>query len=119
MILTPLEQTAEKQVLLQKNGSSYREMGFPAERGIFLQNNALSGRNVVFGGHMAGNCTKLQEGFRVQEPRTLANFHKNLGICLMLSLCQSTRTHTHTHTPRVLEPPSNQRHDHSWFERER
>ena len=28
------------------------------------------------GRHMAGNHRKLQEGFRAQESRTLANFHK-------------------------------------------
>ena len=27
----------------------------------------------AFKGHIAGNCRKLQEGFRVQDSRTLAN----------------------------------------------
>ena len=30
-------------------------------------------------GHMAGNRRKLQEGFRAQETRALANFHKRFG----------------------------------------
>ena len=53
----------EKCTFLQKNA-------FPAEKCIFLQKNAL------FGGHVAGNRRNLQEGFRAQESRTLANFHK-------------------------------------------
>ena len=41
--------------------------------------NALSCRKMqFFVGHMAGNRRKLQESFRAQESRTLANFHKNL-----------------------------------------
>ena len=86
MILSPPEQTAEKWFFLAekcifptekcnflpKNAVSYRKMHFPAEKCAFLQKNA------VFGGwHMAGNRRKLQEGFRAQESRTLANFHKN------------------------------------------
>ena len=52
-------------------------MHFPAEKCIFLQKNALSCTKMRFsGGHMAGNRRKLQEGFRAQESRTLANFHK-------------------------------------------
>ena len=50
-------------------------MHFPAEKCTFLQKNA------VFGGHMAGNRRKLQEGFRAQESRTLATFHK-IGLTL-------------------------------------
>ena len=50
----------------------YQKMHFPAEKCTFLQKNA------VFRGHVAGNRRKLQEGFRAQESRTLANFHKNL-----------------------------------------
>ena len=67
-----------------------RKRGFPAERCSFLQKNALSYRKNALscrkmhfpsekctfgGGHMAGNRRKLQEGFRAQESRTLANFH--------------------------------------------
>ena len=52
-----------------------RKMRFPAEECSFLQKNAVLG-----GGHMAGNLRKSQEGFRAQESRTLANFHKTLGL---------------------------------------
>ena len=45
-------------------------MHFRAERCTFLQKNA------VCRGHKVGNRKKLQEGFRAQESRTLANFHK-------------------------------------------
>ena len=56
-------------------------MSFPAETCIFLQKNAfLAEKMAVFGGgHMAGNHRKFQEGFRAQESRTLANFHKIFG----------------------------------------
>ena len=49
-------------------------MHFPAaEECTFLQKNA------VLGGQMAGNRRKLQEGFRAEESRALANFHKTLA----------------------------------------
>ena len=48
-------------------------MTFPEEKCTFLQKNA------AFGGHIAGNRRKSQEGFRAQESRTLANFHKKFG----------------------------------------
>ena len=70
---------------LQKNAISYRKMHFPAEKCMFLQKHALSCRKMQFsggGGHMAGNRRKLQEGFRAQESRALANFHKR--VCTLL-----------------------------------
>ena len=55
-------------------------MPFPTEKCTFLQKNALSRRKMWWsGGHMAGNRRKFQEGFRAQESRTLANFHKIWG----------------------------------------
>ena len=65
----------EKCNFLPKNALSCRKMHFPAEKCTFLQKNA------AFSGHMAGNRRKLQEGFRAQESRTLANFHKNYYAC--------------------------------------
>ena len=41
------------------------------EHALFLQKIA------VFRGHLAGDRMKLQEGFRAQESRALAKFHKN------------------------------------------
>ena len=64
MILNPPEKTAEKCLFPQKNA--------------------------VLGGHIAGNHTKLQEGFRAQESRTLANFHK---ISASKSCSSETRDH--------------------------
>ena len=69
---------------LQKNGFSCRKIGFPAEKCTFLQKNALSCGKMQFpaekcsflGVHMAENRRKVHEGFRAQESRTLANFHK-------------------------------------------
>ena len=57
-----------------EKGFSCRKMRFPEEkkRSTFLLENA------AFGGHIAGNLRKSQEGFRAQESRTLANFHKNI-----------------------------------------
>ena len=70
---------AEIWVFLQTNAFSYRKMHFPAENCAFLWQNAVSCRKIRFwGGHMAGNRRRWQEGFRAQESRTLANFHKNL-----------------------------------------
>ena len=46
------------------------KMHFPAEKCGFLQKMHFSG------GHRAGNCRKLREGFWAQESRTLPNFHK-------------------------------------------
>ena len=57
---------AEKWILVQKNALSYRKMGLPAEKWILLQKNAVFGR-------------KSQEGFKDQESRTLASFHKNVS----------------------------------------
>ena len=72
MILSPPEHTAEIWVLLQKQkATSYRKMHFSAEKKCLLLQ-----KNAVFGGHVARNCRKLQEGFRAQESRTLGNFHK-------------------------------------------
>ena len=61
---------AAKCTFLQKNALSSRKMRFPAEKCTFLEKNA------AFGEPMAGNCRKLQDGFRAQESRTLANFYK-------------------------------------------
>ena len=58
-------------------------MHFPAEKCTFLQKNA------VFGGHMARNRRKLQEGFRAQESRTLANFHKMISEFIYLQNYES------------------------------
>ena len=60
----------EKCTFLQKNALSCRKKHFPAEKCTLLPKNASSV------GHMAGNHRKLQAGFRAQESRTLANFHK-------------------------------------------
>ena len=70
-----------KCIFLQKDTLSYRKMHFPAEKCTFLHKNA------VFGWHSTGNCRKLQEGFRAQESRTLANFHKN--FCDLRLRCPS------------------------------
>ena len=81
--LTPTSQSANLEFMnklpfmiasqskLQMNGFSCRRMHFPAEqKNIFL-------------GDMAGNLRKLQEGFKAQESKTLANnFHKQFGACL-------------------------------------
>ena len=69
-----------KCIFLQKNAFSCRKMHFPAEKRTFLQ------KNVVFGRHMAGNRRKLQEGFRAQESRTQANFHKIVALQFHLVL---------------------------------
>ena len=62
---------------LQKNTFSSRKMHFPADNRIFLQKKCIFvQKHAVLGGHIAGNRRKLQEGFRAQESRTLANFHK-------------------------------------------
>ena len=58
---------------LQKNAFSYRKMHFPAEKCIFLQKNALSCRKIRFSG---GTSQEIAGGFRAQESRTRANFHK-------------------------------------------
>ena len=50
-------------------------MGFPAEKGLFLQKNAVGG----------GHRRKPQEGFRAQESRALANFHKKNGRFVVLT----------------------------------
>ena len=62
-------------------------MGFPKERGNFLQEKCFFLQKMHFpaekmhfsGGLMAGNRRKPREGFRAQESRTLANFHKNIS----------------------------------------
>ena len=113
MILSPLEVNcrkigfpAEKCIFPQKNAVSYRKMRFPAEKCIFLLKNAFSCRKMRFsGGHMAGNRRKLQKGFRAQESRTLANFHK---ICVTF-LKRPRKTHpktcnqkTHFSSPQIF-----------------
>ena len=67
----------EKYTCLPKNAFSCRKMHFPAEK-------------CGFEGHIRGNRRRLQEGFRAQEARTLANFHK---------ICSATRrSHSHNHS---------------------
>ena len=69
-------------VFLQENAFSCRKMHFPIEKvRAFLHRKMRTflQKNVVFGGHITGNRRKSQEGFRAQESRTLANFHKNFG----------------------------------------
>ena len=61
---------AEKHIFLQKDALSCWKTPFPSEKCTFLQ------KNVAFGGHIAGNRKKSQDGFRAQESRTLANFYK-------------------------------------------
>ena len=64
----------------------YLAMHFPAKKKThLLQKNALSCRKMRFSGgqHIAGNRRKSQEGFRAQESRTLANFHKTVGSFLL------------------------------------
>ena len=51
---------------------------FPQKRSLFLQKNALSRRKMRLGGGGA-HGRKSQEGFRAQESRTLANFHKMIS----------------------------------------
>ena len=60
---------AENALFCRKRALSSRKMRFPAEKCTFLEKNA------AFGGHMAGNCRKLEDGFRAQESRALANFY--------------------------------------------
>ena len=100
MILNPQAWTAEKWVFMQK-------MHFPTEKFIFLHKNALSCKKnavscrkmhfpadhaVFWGAH----GRKPQEGFRAQESRTLASFHKkrNWGISdfaeIFLKFCPGT-----------------------------
>ena len=74
----------ERCISLQRSAFLYRKMHFPTEECTFLQTNAFPSeectflqKNMVFGGHAARNCRTLQEGFKAQESRTLANFHKN------------------------------------------
>ena len=63
----------EKCIFVQK-------MHFPTERCAFLQKNAFTCRKMRFwGGHMARDRRKSQEGLRAQESRTLANFHKRIS----------------------------------------
>ena len=76
---------AEKCVFFQRDALSCRKMPFPAEECTFLQTNA------VFRGHMAGNRRKLQEGFRAQESRALANFDKKQTACKSLLKHTSTQ----------------------------
>ena len=92
MILNPPEQTAEDWIFLQRKCSSptKKNCHILTEKCTFLQNRAFFflqkkkgtflQKNAFFffggGGHMAGNLRKLQEGFRAQESRTLANFYK-------------------------------------------
>ena len=54
------------------------KMHFPAAKCTFLEKNALSCRKMQLsgGGHRPGSCRKLQEGFKIQESRTLPNFQK-------------------------------------------
>ena len=59
-----------ERIFLQKSAFSYRNMHFPAEICLFLQQNCR-------------NCRKLQEGFRAQESGPLRKFHKNFrGLSL-------------------------------------
>ena len=74
--LTPQSKLQKNEFSCRKQALSHRKVHFPAEKCTFLHKNALScKKNAVFEGYIAGNCRKLQEGFRAQESRTLANFH--------------------------------------------
>ena len=59
-------------------------MQFPTEKCTFLQKNAFSCRKNANSCRkmrfLAGSRRKLQEGFRAQESRTLANFHKQISV---------------------------------------
>ena len=58
---------AEKYSFVQKMRLHREKMPFPAEKYTFLQKNAVFGM---------AHGRKPQEGFRAQESRALANFHK-------------------------------------------
>ena len=68
---------------------------FRAEKCTFLQ------KNVAFGGHMAGNHRKSQEGFRAQESRTLANFHKKIHAQSLVPGGQHTYTYMKMRAPSI------------------
>ena len=72
---------------LRKNDFSCRKCFFLQKNALscwkmpFLKKNALSCRKMRFsGGHIARNRRKSQEGFRAQESRTPANFHKTVFL---------------------------------------
>ena len=76
IILNPPEWTEKKGfpkercILLQKDAFSYRKMRFPAEKMPFPSEKC---------GFQVAHGRKPQEGFRAQESRTLANFHKRIS----------------------------------------
>ena len=51
-------------------------MYFPAEKRIFLQKMNFPAEKCGFRGGTGRKPQELQEGFRAQESRTLANLHK-------------------------------------------
>ena len=61
---------------------------FPAPPKYALSRKNLNGFR---GGYMAGNRRRLQEGFRAQESRTLANFHKIHSRPLHRAPCHLTQ----------------------------
>ena len=75
MILDPAEQTVEKWVFLQKTSN-------------FLQT-----KKGVFEWTLQETARKFQEGFRAQESRTLANFHKIKGS-IVSRTCQIVSSRT-------------------------
>ena len=94
MILNRPEQTAGRWVFLQTNASSYRRLHlrtekvhFPAESCNSLQKMHFPAEKCSFRGHMAGNRRKAREGFRAQESRTIANFHKTISVCEYWCCC--------------------------------
>ena len=89
MILSPPEQIAY---------ISCRRMHFPGDRCTFLQ------KHMVFRGGKARNRRKLQEGFRAQESRTLANFHKKPyyrvpPFSFLEGLCNDKQSQSAVHHP--------------------
>ena len=52
---------------------------------------------------MAGNRRKLQEGFRAQESRTIANFHKNVVVQRCFGRNARLRSSVHIAKAKTLE----------------